>query len=126
MAGFTTVVLTSAASDVVVCSLTLIVNDVADFARSACYDISHSQLLQCLIIKSATRWRKNSIQDTGICDCLSMALDTQSNQFFPSVCVFVNRSVVERLRPQSIITKFCMRLINVVASTPVVCETNRK
>ena len=88
MAGFTTVVLTSAASDVVVCSLTLIVNDVADSARSACYDISHSQLLQCLIIKSATRWRKNSIQDTGICDCLSMALDTQSNQFF-SVCLCV-------------------------------------
>jgi len=32
--------------------------------------------------------------------CLSNALDRPSNQFFPSVCVFVNRSVVERLRPQ--------------------------
>ena len=32
--------------------------------------------------------------------CLSKALDRPSNQFFPSVCVFVNRSVVERLRPQ--------------------------
>ena len=32
--------------------------------------------------------------------CLSNALARPSNQFFPSVCVFVNRSVVERLRPQ--------------------------
>jgi len=31
---------------------------------------------------------------------LSNALDRPSNQFFPSVCVFVNRSVVEQLRPQ--------------------------
>ena len=39
-----------------------------------------------------------------VCYCLSNALDRPSNQFFPSVsqsvCVFVNRSVVERLRPQ--------------------------
>jgi len=72
MVGFTTVVLMSAASDVVVSSLTPIVNDVADSAHSACYDISHSQLLQCLIIKSATRWHKNSTQATGICDYLSI------------------------------------------------------
>jgi len=32
--------------------------------------------------------------------CLSKALDRPSNQFFPSVCVSVNRLVVERLRPQ--------------------------
>jgi len=31
--------------------------------------------------------------------CLSNALDRPSNQFFP-FCVFVNRSVVERLRQQ--------------------------
>jgi len=38
-----------------------------------------------------------------LCDsvrCLSNALDRPSNQFFPSVWVFVNRSVLERLRPQ--------------------------
>jgi len=47
---------------------------------------------------------------------------------FPSVCMSVNRSVVERLRPHSlpIFTKFDTRLKNVVASTPIVCETNRK
>ena len=41
----------------------------------------------------------SSIEHNYAC-CLSNALDRPSNQFFPSVCVFVNRSVVERLRPQ--------------------------
>ena len=40
-----------------------------------------------------------SIEHSYAC-CLSNALDRPSNQFFPSVCVSVNRSVVERLRPQ--------------------------
>jgi len=44
-----------------------------------------------------------SIEHNYAC-CLSNALDRPSNQFFPSVsqsvCVSVNRSVVERLRQQ--------------------------
>ena len=53
--------------------------------------------------------------------------------FFPSVCrsvclsVSVNRwfsnDYVNNSLP--IFTKFCMRLRNVVASTPIICETNR-
>ena len=35
------------------------------------------------------------------CDpCVSSALDSSSKRVFSSVCVSVNRSVVERLRPQ--------------------------
>jgi len=53
--------------------------------------------------------------------CLSNALDRPINQFLSSVClsvcVLVNRSVLERLR---------MRLSKVVASKPVACKTNRK
>jgi len=56
-------------------------------------------------------------------------IDPLISFFRLSVCVSVNRSVVERLRPQfflPIFTKFCMRLRNVVASSPIVCERNRK
>ena len=54
-------------------------------------------------------------------------IDPVISFFRLSVWVSVNRSVVERLRPHSlpIFTKFCMRLRNVVASTPIVSETNR-
>ena len=49
-------------------------------------------------------------------------IDPLISFFRRSVCVFVNRSVVERLRPQ-FLTDFheiCMRLRNVVASSAIV------
>ena len=54
-------------------------------------------------------------------------IDPVISFFRLSVCVSVNKSVLERLRPQ-FFTDFhqiCMRLRNVVPSTPIVCETNR-
>ena len=68
-------------------------------------------------------------------NCLSNALDRPSNQFFPSVSQSVSQSVcllTDRLSNDyvhnslPIFTKFCMRLTNVVASSPIVCERNRK
>jgi len=67
--------------------------------------------------------------------CLSNALDRPSNQFFPSVSQSVSQSVcllTDRLSNDyvnnslPIFTKFCMRLRNVVASSLIVCERNRK
>ena len=54
-------------------------------------------------------------------------IDPLISFFRLSVCLLTNRlsnDYVHNSLP--IFTKFCMRLRNVVASTPVVCETNRK
>ena len=49
---------------------------------------------------------------------------------FPSVCVSVNRSVLKWLgyvhNSLPIFTKFCTLFRNVVALSPIVCQTNRK
>jgi len=70
-----------------------------------------------------------SIEQNYAC-CLSNALDRPSNLFFfrLSVCLLLtdrlSNDYVHNSSP--IFTKFCMRFRNVVSSSPIVCERNRK
>ena len=56
--------------------------------------------------------------------CLSNGLDRPSNQFL--ICLWTDRFWSNYVHNSLLIfTKFCMRLRYVIASTPIVCETNR-